>query len=559
MTIEEAAAHVHQNAPGMFYATSALNISAWRLLLEGHPEPVEVTRTLRGIEYGEPLGFEGVRYTHLARNPQHSEPKKRIIRKDAYKRKGEGKLLGGFVKIPTKFIRTSPQHVIPKGESDTRIIHDLSSPQGSSVSEGINMERYITQLNSSQEAMQGCRAAFKTLKQGQELRGMKFDWLDSFRQILIAPADIPLAAFQLDSEFWLDLRLPFGLRSSPAIFCRYAQQLKWIAQKKYGIKWLFNFYDDYFAIGTTAGEQEADRIFSELKELCKILGVATKDSKDVPPTAVLVYLGIEYDLVRMRVCIPSEKIAETLEKVHSVFKEPKITVRVAQSLLGSLVFVCSVVVSGNAFVSRIIARIRALGPLPAKTALVTVDDEFKCDLIFFMRFLPTFDGMALIVDTEWANITVEVDASGWGAGGFCESDWFSVQWSLQEAHLDISTQELIALVLACKAFGHQWKGKRVTIRSDSASVCAAVAKRRVRDRDMMKWIRELHFLEASGNFLVRAVHIAGVDNYLADSLSRNRIPTFHRDFHVRFQYEPHSQPSRVVVPSLTVEFPHVRT
>ena len=413
----------------------------------------------------------------------------------------------------------------------------------------------MVQLNSTQDAMNGCREAFKALKPGQELRGMKFDWLDAFRQILIAPADVPLVAFQLDGEFWLDLRLPLGLRSSPAVFCRYAQQLKWIAQEKFGIKWLFNSYGDYFAIGTTSGEQEAQGIFRKLKELCEHLGVATKDSKDVPPTALLVYLGIKFDLARMLVRIPREKIEETLEQVHAAMKEAKVTVRVAQSLLGSLVFVCCVVISGNAFVSRIIARIRALGPLPSKTALVTVDDEFKCDLAFFARFLPTFDGMALIVDTEWANITVEVDASGWRAGGFCEHEWFSVQWSPREASLDISTQELIALVLACKAYGHLWEGKRVTIRSDSASVCAAVAKRRVKDREMMKWIRELHFIEASGNFVVRAVHIAGVDNFLADSLSRDRIPAFYRDFLARFQYSACAYPTRVLVPSLTTEKP----
>ena len=102
-----------------------------------------------------------------------------------------------------------------------------------------------------------------------------------------------------------------------------------------------------------------------------------------------------------------------------------------------------------------------------------------------------------------------MDASGWGAGGFFEKEWFSAQWNVREAQLDISTQELIALVLACKAFGKRWNGKRVTIRSHSVSFCEAVTKRRVKDRDMMKWIRELHFIEASGNFAVRAVHILG--------------------------------------------------
>ena len=166
MTIEEAAAHVHQNAPDMIYATSALNLSAWRRLLEGHPEPADVAKTLRGIEYGEPLGFEGARFTKLPKSPKHSEPKKRVIRKDAYKRKGEGKVLGGFKTIPTKYLRTSPMHVIPKGESDHRVIHDLSHPHGLSVNDGINMELIMVQLKSTQDAMNGCREAFKSSQAG---------------------------------------------------------------------------------------------------------------------------------------------------------------------------------------------------------------------------------------------------------------------------------------------------------------------------------------------------------------------------------------------------------
>ena len=341
------------------------------------------------------------------------------------------------------------------------------------------------------------------------------------------------------------------------MFCRYAQQLKWIAQNKFDIKWLFNFYDDYFAIGVTSGDQEAWRVYNTLKEVCKILGIVTKDAKDVPPSAVVVHLGIEFDLVNLVVRIPRAKIEETLEKVRAVFKEPKVTIRVAQSLLGSLVFVCCIVLSGRPFISRIIARIRAVGPLPPKNALVTVDNDFKCDLAFFSRFLPTFDGEALIVDTEWASICVEVDACGWGAGGFCEQKWFSVQWNLSQAQLNIATQELIALILACKAFGVEWEGKRVSIRSDNAAVCAALQKRRVRDQEMMKWIRELHFIEATGNFTVRAVHIAGVDNFLADSLSRNRINAFRNDFFSRFQRWPEPTPTNVVVPALTREYPEL--
>ena len=65
---------------------------------------------------------------------------------------------------------------------------------------------------------------------------------------------------------------------------------------------------------------------------------------------------------------------------------------------------------------------------------------------------------------------------------------------------------------------------------------------------MMHWLRELHFVEAEGDFVVRAVHLAGVQNGLADHLSRNHVRNFHADLVQRFGTTPSAVHTEVQVP-----------
>jgi len=462
MSIAEAAEHVQQKVPDMFYAPSPLKLEAWRNLLQRHPDRAEVERTLHGIEFGERIGFERTRTTYIAPNPRRSESELREIHRDTQKRREKGYILGPFSKQPTDPIRTSPCYSIPKGDNERRIIHDLSFPPGESINDGINMDQFEVKLDTVSDAMQGMREAQKRLKPGQKLLASKFDWADAFRHVCLAPIDIPLVSFRIKDNFYLDTRLPFGARSSPGIFCRYTQQMKWIAKNECDIDSLFNFYDDFLSLGFSSGPQNAWVNDEKLQKLCDILGVTSKPSKHVLPTSCIVYLGIEFDLEKFEARIPQAKIDEVLQKVRDALQSTRITVRSAQSLLGSLVFVCCIVLAGRSFVSRIIARIRVLGPLPPKNADILIDREFRCDLHFFRRFLPQYNGISIILEDDWSDLIIEVDASGWGAGGVCADDWFSLKWSPREKILDISTQEMIAVILACKAFGNRWKGRQTT-------------------------------------------------------------------------------------------------
>ena len=94
-------------------------------------------------------------------------------------------------------------------------------------------------------------------KHGVGMLMAKLDLADEFKHILVWPEDWPLLCSSWDTvqvdgsvlrQYYVDLFLPFGLRSSPAIFNHYADVLEF-AMWANGMQDLLHYLDDYFTAG----------------------------------------------------------------------------------------------------------------------------------------------------------------------------------------------------------------------------------------------------------------------------------------------------------------------
>ena len=75
----------------------------------------------------------------------------------------------------------------------------------------------------------------------------KHDLKDAFRMIPLSPFDYWLFLFEWEGKLYVDIFLPFGLRTSPFIFNLFSEGLHWI------LKWLFDrqlihYLDDFLLI-----------------------------------------------------------------------------------------------------------------------------------------------------------------------------------------------------------------------------------------------------------------------------------------------------------------------
>ena len=71
----------------------------------------------------------------------------------------------------------------------------------------------------------------------------------SFRLCLVRLEDSELLSIHWHCQYYIDLRLPFSMRSSPYLFNRLAEAFEWLLKTNYHIQDLMHYLDDYFTDG----------------------------------------------------------------------------------------------------------------------------------------------------------------------------------------------------------------------------------------------------------------------------------------------------------------------
>ena len=88
----------------------------------------------------------------------------------------------------------------------------------------------------------------------------------------------------------------------------------------------------------------------------------------------------------------------------------------------------------------------------------------------------------------------------------------------------ITLKELFPVVLACAVWGRGFTNSSVVVHCDNLGAVALVNSGYSRVPQIMQLLRCLFFIRAYYQFDVWAVHVPGVENTLADAISRNNLP-----------------------------------
>ena len=138
----------------------------------------------------------------------------------------------------------SPVGLVPKKtdgiQTGWRMIFDLSSPEGFSVNDGIPRHYGTISYETLADAMR------LIAKAGRGAIMMKRDLKSAFRHIPISPHDYWLMVFEWNGKYYVDMFLPFGLRTAPRIFNYFSEALHWVLETQHG--WDVTHYLDDFLI-----------------------------------------------------------------------------------------------------------------------------------------------------------------------------------------------------------------------------------------------------------------------------------------------------------------------
>ena len=90
--------------------------------------------------------------------------------------------------------------------------------------------------------------------------------------------------------------------------------------------------------------------------------------------------------------------------------------------------------------------------------------------------------------------------------------------------MHMNFKEALAVVFSAERWASRLCNKKVYIYCDNTSAVAMLNKGTTRNDVMMRYLRRLFWLSATFNFRLKAFHVPGVDNVLADDISRLHQP-----------------------------------
>ena len=311
---------------------------------------------------------------------------------------------------------------------------------------------------------------------------------------------------------------------------------------------IMHYIDDFF--GGHQKRATAQKQFNAVKEWWIRLGIPTQDRKCTPPTQVLRYLGFLFNARNRTLSVPKKKLDKYKAALRAIQWHGRPPTRAEQGI-------------GNERKMKVVELQRAVGQIrsiscvypyviPALRDLEEITSQKKkTDRVRITRQI--MDGLKIVqaalndaeqgaVPMSWllhprrvGDVEIYTDASTTtGVGGFEDTPggrFYGVKWTDTAGwgpfkyQPDITYLELLGVVAAVHLFAETWSGKVVKMRCDNAAVCMMVRRKAAcfRRRDLNGLLLILCELATRHRFYFWIEHIRGVDNKLADDLSRDNL------------------------------------
>ena len=143
------------------------------------------------------------------------------------------------------------------------------------------------------------------------------------------------------------------------------------------------------------------------------------------------------------------------------------------------------------------------------------------DLVWWSKFLIIDNGVSMMFlqDFSTPDCILFCDSTLVGCGGLCGDLYFHKIFPrfIQKKKLHINAPELLCLIVSLKLWLYRLQ---VVIYCDNSSSVTVVYSGACRNTFVQSGLREICFLAASYEFVLKCRHLTTVENRLADLLSR---------------------------------------
>ncbi len=439
--------------------------------------------------------------------------------------------------------------------------------------------------------------ALSDLRPGQYMSA--FDLTDAFCNWPYTPAHSDLWGFrdELSGHYFRYRFMAFGGAQSPAVQQHWARILKKIvsehglrycrpgseaARRSDGFRCAAAYLDDFHLhhpvdISREAAEEQFDSVL----QLLDYLGIRYKSSKNIRPTKCCEFIGLIIDSVAETVTISDERAAKLRDEIAEFLAgQPagsSIPRRKLAALVGKLQWVARVVPAGQ-FMLR--SSYDSLHALDADVASRPVAERWRSDVMcpvtlacrrdlsrfslalqqlkgrpIYLNNLSTDNGIwtgiipesdeLLDADGSFGVSVEDVEVLTGDAAGSMGGGWwrhrrmaFEFEPAFRAPRASSNYRELATALEMLKRWGPEMpRGQRVLIRTDNITTAACVNKQSTKHATLRPLVSELVQLVSDLGLDVRARHIPGLKNLLADRLSRQLVLASRDDGDWRFRHD----------------------
>ena len=335
-------------------------------------------------------------------------------------------------------------------------------------------------------------------------------------------------------------RLVFGNRSSPRCWCSVSGLMCWIAIKKFDIKDLHDFMDDFFSWALAC-----DLVFykgvSRPRPQARLLmfwdeiGCPWKDKKQEFGTELKI-IGFYVDINRGTITLTDESISEVLVAVRAFLSTPgrRPPLREWLRVGGHLNWVFNVLPLGRPALGEFYRKVAGKNLMNAGIAL---NADVVRNLEWIVDVMPKAIGVHFVNATRWddreANLVIWSDASLRLGLGFVYANHgfvYAISPTSSEK-IDIFFLELVAILSAVHHLAlFSRPPKRVLLWTDSLDSVAAYSSLHAAESMHNSVLLALAGVLLETGIDLRIRHIAGKENIKADLLSRLMIDEYLRRF-----------------------------
>ena len=393
--------------------------------------------------------------------------------------------------------------LVPKKTGGWRPVFDLSQLNEFLVIPKFKMETPI--------------AVQRSLQQG--MWAVSIDIKDAYLHVPIHPHYRRYLKFAFEGAVYQFRVLPFGVSTAPYVFTRTVRAMA-ARFRAMGIQ--FHYYIDDWLVVADSRERVLDHARKVLGLVLALGWIPNWDKSHLTPCQTLQYIGVQFDLRRGLALPPQDRILKARALLDLVVDNPVTTARSALSLLGVLASMEKQVPYGRCFLR------------PIQWSLATqwriVSDPLDREIRFSQQAIEAcrwwMDDRNLLrgmpLEEYVPHQTFFSDASQVAWGAHMDDRQLSGRWSGQDLGLHINVLELKAVTRAFFRWGsHSPPGTRWLVFTDNTTVVAHVNKQGgTRSRDLCQEAEKLIRFAFQHQIFIRARHLPGKRNVLADALSR---------------------------------------